>query len=91
MESFGNAECSVQVVWCSVLAASASILQQINDVPEAAVGRQHSAQDGVQHTNAQSVSRSVCIPDGPIQVRIPALLSLHDQHFSSKQRPVCAG
>ena len=35
------------------------------------------AQDG-QHTYAKSLSRAVCILDGPIQVHILALLSLHN-------------
>lgn len=73
----------MQVVRCSALAASASILQQLINAFEAGAGGQHPAEEGVQHTSAKSVSRAVCILDGPIQVQIPALLSL-DVEYSEQ-------
>ena len=79
-----------QVVQCAALAASASILQQLMHSPEAA-GRQHPAQDDVQHTRAKSVSRAICILDGPIQVQAPALLSLILSTVAARRRKPVLG
>lgn len=60
----------MQVVRCSALAASASILQELQPAPQAAAGRPQLAQDDAEEeTSPKQVSRALCILDGPIQVR----------------------
>ena len=42
------------------------------------------AQGDGQHTCAKSLSRAVCILDGPIQVHMLALMSLHSDNFEQQ-------
>ncbi|KAL3156780.1 hypothetical protein ABBQ38_001051 [Trebouxia sp. C0009 RCD-2024] len=64
-----------QVVMCSALAASASILQPLLHAPQSPAGRQQPGHDDRGDTPPTlSLSRAVCILDGPIQEGEPQLL-----------------
>ncbi|KAL3132542.1 hypothetical protein ABBQ32_009082 [Trebouxia sp. C0010 RCD-2024] len=77
-----------QVVRCSALAASASILQPLLHAPQSPAGRQQPVPDDMGDTSpTSSLSRAVCILDGPIQEGEPQLLITIPPNTALLQNP----